>query len=218
MTVQTSLLHQLGGAASVAPREIEIPGERIAGDAYYTPDRLARAIVSELREHIYITGTVWEPHVGGGAFARAILDGTHQQIPNALPVLLVSDIDPDAVGLYGYENFPHAVRSHPGMDFLASRGYRAEWIIGNPPYDRAEAHTRHALRFSRHVVFLLRLAFVESLGRRNFWRDHPARHIWALSRRPSFTGGRTDSAAYGVFWWDRCHQGDTTFTPCWDWT
>ena len=35
------------------------------------------------------------------------------------------------------------------------------------------------------------------------------RKVWVLAERPSFTGGSTDSAAYGWFWWDLEHQGPT---------
>jgi hypothetical protein len=50
---------------------------------------------------------------------------------------------------------------------------------------------------------LLRLAFVESARRFVWWERHGARlaHVYALAERPSFTGGGTDSAAYGWFVW-----------------
>ncbi|MEL6348943.1 MAG: hypothetical protein AAFV53_37915, partial [Myxococcota bacterium] len=59
--------------------------------------------------------------------------------------------------------------------------------------------------------------FVESKRRIPFWAEHPARHIWMLAERPSFTGGGTDSAAYAAIWWDREHDGPTTCQPGWSW-
>ena len=50
-------------------------------------------------------------------------------------------------------------------------------------------------------AFLLRLAFLESVKRRPFWEQHPPAAVYVFTRRPSFTGGRTDSAAYGWFIW-----------------
>ncbi len=186
-------------------------GGRIEGDRYYTPEPLARAIVAELLPAGLSAASAWEPHVGGGAFARSLVERG--------VVAYVSDIDPAAPGL----SVPGVLKSWPGHDFLASsspfRGQGPDWIIGNPPYDQAEAHVRRALELSRrHVVFLLRSAFAESSSRVPFWREHPCRHEWRLAQRPSFIeGGRTDSAAYSVFWWDRQNTGSTTCTHGWDW-
>jgi hypothetical protein len=85
----------------------------------------------------------------------------------------------------------------------------ADWIVGNPPYNQAEAHIRRALGLSGQVAFLLRLAMLESRARVDLWRKHPARKVWVLAERPSFTNGKTDSAAYGWFWWDQTWEGPT---------
>lgn len=211
----------LGTDASQPARAIPVPGQRIEGDAYYTPDALARAIVAELLPAGLAASAVWEPHAGGGAFVRALRD--------AGAVVYASDLDPDAAGLAAEAG---AWGRWPGHDFLSSpspfRGAGPEWILGNPPFDQAEAHVRRALALSRrHVVFLLRLAFVETQRRIPFWTSNPARHIWMLGERPSFTGGvgkkgraikgNTDGCPYGVFWWDLAQSSPTTCTPGWNW-
>jgi hypothetical protein len=191
-------------------------GSRIVGDRYYTPELLARRIVAAIHAIEPITGNVLEPHAGGGAFVRALLDLTRARV-------FVSDINPDApaLGSWGawlvdHDRAPCGARV--AQDFLTAGPPRRDWIIGNPPYADAEAHVRHALTWSRHVVFLLRSAFSESAARIPFWTAHPCRHEWRLAQRPSFTAcGRTDSAAYSVFWWDREHTGPTTCTHGWDW-
>jgi hypothetical protein len=155
-------------------------------DRYYTPDTLARQC---LELHTWIEGRVLEPHVGGGAFARALAE--HKEAE-----LTVGDIDPDAPGL-ALSN-----RSYVG-DFLeVTGGY--DWVIGNPPYRHAELHVRHALRLATRVGFLLRLAFLESQRRRPLWNEHPPSCIWVLSKRPSFTSNnRTDATAYAWFFWEQ---------------
>ena len=45
------------------------------------------------------------------------------------------------------------------------------------------------------------------------WKDHPPRMVWALSPRPSFTGGKTDKAQYGWFWWSRDHREHSELRP-----
>ena len=161
--------------------------KRIPGDAYYTPDSLAVACVAHLP--IKAGDHVLEPHAGGGAFVRALLSRGC--------TVDAQDVSPDATGL----SLAH--RSSVG-DFLERTSTRAKWVIGNPPYRQAEEHIRHALSITeRHVVFLLRLALLESQKRAPLWAETPLRKVFVLQKRPSFTGGGTDSAAYGLFWWDK---------------
>lgn len=164
-------------------------------DRYYTPDGVARACVAtvpDLGARVHRL-EILEPSCGGGAFLRAI----RQRWPDSLVVGL--DVDPEAPGFVevaecgqpqhcDFLDFPHSV----------------DLVLGNPPFKHAEQHVRHALKLARvGVGFLLRLAFLESEARIPFWREFPASKVAILSRRPSFTGGGTDSAAYAFFWWDR---------------
>ena len=169
--------------------------ERRNLDAYYTPDDVAQRLVSLLP--IGPRDIVLEPSVGGGAFARALARMT----PNVDGI----DIDPEASGL----NDCHG-RLADFLDLhLLECEQRPRWIVGNPPFNDAEEHVSHAIRNTeRHVAFLLRLAFLESVKRRPFWEAHPPRKVWVFSKRPSFTGGKTDSCAYGFFWWDREYRGE----------
>ena len=208
---------QLDWLGTPPPTARPASGSRDALDRYYTPPRLARAIVTAVHAVEPLSGVVLEPSAGAGAFARAILDLTPAEV-------IVADLDPAAPALMSPawaqrraagERTPCA--SYCGRDFASIDWLRPAWVIGNPPYSAAEEHVRHALTMSRHVVFLLRAAFVESKGRSAFWRDHPCRHVWFCAERPSFTSGGTDSAAYAVFWWDTAYHGPTTCTPGWTW-
>ena len=168
-------------------------------DAYYTPDALASALVGLLP--IEATDTVMEPHAGGGAFMRALLPVAHW--------VLACDVNPEAEGL----TLAHS--AHYGDFLTCSIGGR--WTVGNPPFRGFEEHVEHALTLSRHVCYLLRLAVMESAGRAPLWQKWPLRKVWVLAERPSFTGGGTDSAAYGFFWWDRLHEGPAEIVPGWSW-
>lgn len=171
-------------------------------DAYYTSDADASACVATLGN---LRGLmVWEPHAGAGAFVRALV--------GAGAVVTASDIDPEAPGL-----------DEPGCVTFAGNFLRyhdedtdnaPHWIVGNPPFNDAEAHVRHALSIARvGVGFLLRLAFLESVKRAPLWEEHPPSVVHVFTRRPSFMGGATDSAAYGFFVWHRGHRG----RPALDW-
>jgi len=150
-------------------------------DRYYTPDKVATALGAVTEN---IKGRVLEPHVGGGAFAGAL----------AGQDLTVGDVDPAAPGL------DLGKRAYVG-DFL-DYNTPHDWVIGNPPYKQAEEHIRHALELAPCAAFHLRLAFLESVRRKEFWDLHPPLKVWVLRRRPSFTGGGTDGCAYGWFIWD----------------
>lgn len=180
-------------------------GERIEGDRYYTDDAVALRLVRLL--DITDRATIIEPSVGGGAFVRAI-----DRCAVLWSEIIACDIDPNASGL------THPLVSRVVGDFAAftladfqrSTGeVRADWVVGNPPYSHAEAHIRHALTLAPRCAFLLRLAFLESTKRVAFWRDHQPARVYVLAQRPSFTGGGTDSAAYGWFVWDADHKGAT---------
>jgi len=164
-------------------------------DRYYTPKPLARALTALL--DVKRGDRVLEPSAGGGAFVEA-LAGRGCRVTSL-------DVDPGAPALHMGE---HA----QVCDFLeypgSSMGFA--WVVGNPPYRDAGAHVRRALRLAPRVAFLLRLAFLESAERLPLWRAYPARHVYVLARRPSFTSGGTDSAAYGFFVWDLNHTGPTT--------
>ena len=159
--------------------------------AYYTPDDVARKCVAVL--NLPEACTIVEPSVGGGSFARA-LDGPRRSICGY-------DINQDAPGQDDCDVFDVG-------DWLAADPGLVDWIVGNPPFQEAEAHVRHAIEHARvGCAFLLRLAFLESEKRAEFWRLHPPAEVHILTRRPSFTGGGTDSAAYAFFVWRRGSTG-----------
>jgi hypothetical protein len=165
---------------------------RIQNDAYYTPPDLAEKLVGLLPIQPY--EAVLEPHGGGGSFIQALLE--------VCPNIVTCDIDPMTV-IYLRRTF--GVTTHE-RDFLNYTDSGFDWIIGNPPYQDAMEHILHSfnlLRSTGNLCFLLRLAFLESKKRIEFWKEHPVHKIWVLSERPSFTGGSTDSCAYGFFWWKK---------------
>jgi hypothetical protein len=165
-------------------------------DRYYTPAALARFLVGLLP--ITIGSRVLEPSVGGGAFLRAVEEVAIE------PDLRAIDIDPGAAGL----RLAH--RSWVG-DFLTHDDctHGVDWVIGNPPYNEAEAHIRRALAVGRDVAFLLRLGILASAGRAPMWKQHPPRRVFVLAERPSFTGGGTDKYDYAWIWWDATWTGPT---------
>lgn len=174
---------------------------RRAHDAYYTPDDLAAKLVYLLSARLLPGCRVLEPSAGGGAFVRALWPYEHISGIHAL------DVDPDAPALSvsvperWWQPYTTQCEDFLRLPYPVQKPH---WVIGNPPFENAEAHVRHALRMSQHgVAFLLRLAFLESVKREAFWEEHPCSDIVVLNKRPCFTGnGKTDSCAYGFFIWN----------------
>ena len=79
------------------------------------------------------------------------------------------------------------------------------------PMADAKAFIRKSLselRDGGHLLYLLRLAFLEGQDRgKGLWSDFPPYSVHALSRRPSFTGnGKTDATAYAVYVWEKGYR------------
>ena len=93
-----------------------------------------------------------------------------------------------------------------GGDFLADKTTR-EFIITNPPFALAQEFVSHALRHSYETMMLLRLNFLGSQKRRDWWQLNEPSALFVLSSRPDFTDGGGDSCEYAWFYWGRRWQG-----------
>ncbi|WP_373069854.1 hypothetical protein [Sulfurimonas sp.] len=89
-----------------------------------------------------------------------------------------------------------------GINYL-EKDYEADLIVTNPPFSEALEFLEKSLNEAKTVVYLLRLNFLGSQKRKQFWNDNPPSHIFVLSKRPSFTGKGTDSTEYAWFCWDK---------------
>lgn len=83
------------------------------------------------------------------------------------------------------------------------------------PYADAEIFVRRSLQLLKtkgHLIFLLRLAFLESQTRGNgLWQQYPPKEVHVLVERPSFTGnGKTDETAYAIYIWQKGVYGNPT--------
>ena len=157
----------------------------------YTPDALARFCVGLLpwTKRSGLGFSVLEPHAGGGAFLRALLDRP-ENIDGRM-LIQGGDIDPDC----------WAVRNGAAQfDFLDPWSVSGRWnrVIGNPPFDAAEAHVDRGLEVADEVAFLLPLSRLDAAVRAPWWQSAPVRHEWRLDKR-IWPGSRQ----IGFFWFDR---------------
>lgn len=91
-----------------------------------------------------------------------------------------------------------------GIDYLNTEYNHVDCIITNPPYSLAQEFVTKALRDADVVIMLLRLGFLESQTRNEWWQDNKPSSLMVLSQRPSFTDdGKTDGSGYAYFIWDK---------------
>jgi hypothetical protein len=89
-------------------------------------------------------------------------------------------------------------------------------IVGNPPYNAAEEHVRHALTMLAPdgvLAFLLRINFLGSTKRADFFVQHRPNLLRAIAPRPSFTGSGNDQTEYGLFCWAPDYGAHTLGEP-----
>jgi hypothetical protein len=97
----------------------------------------------------------------------------------------------------------------PGLvvaDFLQDET-RREFIITNPPFSLCMEFAAHAVAHADEVLLLVRLNFLASAKRRDWFRANPPAALFVLSKRPSFTSGGTDSCDYCWMYHGRRFKG-----------
>lgn len=135
---------------------------------------------------------VWEPCAGLGHMSEVIGE-------------YVDCVDATDIHDYG-ENF--VCGSGDFLTWPLDKATGVDWIVTNPPFGKAAAMAERALSTARvGVAFLLRLQFLETDGRYDFfWRRPPVMASFT-ERVPMCEGGydpRCKSAtAYAWFVWER---------------
>lgn len=94
-----------------------------------------------------------------------------------------------------------------GKDFF-KWGEPVDLILTNPPFSLAQEFINHSLVHASCVILLLRLNFLASIKRYDWWRQIPPTALHVLSKRPSFTGSGTDATDYAWFVWDKTDKLD----------
>jgi hypothetical protein len=153
-------------------------------DFFPTPAWATHALIDNERLH----GSIWECACGDGAMSRVL--------ENASKNVISSDLYDRGYG-------------DVGIDFIGNKR-KADNIITNPPYNRAEAFVRTGLAQTKQkFALLLRLAFLEGANReRTIFGKAPPSRVWVFSERITFypkgaIRKGTGTTAYAWFVWDK---------------
>lgn len=152
-------------------------------DFFPTPPWATRALCEFLRPFSIDKQDVWEPCCGSGDMVRPLSE--------YFGSVKATDINPRGVGSV--------------LDFFSSAPTVTDWIISNPPFNRAEEFVLKALKMTRvGVAVFTRLTFLESVGRYNrLFKDAGPSYVLPFSERVPIHKGKLTK------------DGSTATAYCW---
>ena len=162
---------------------------RNKNDFYETPQN---CILNFLQHHpLDPNAVILDPCAGTGAFPKALRQAGYLNQIDAI------DVDESVYDVVDANN-RHC------EDFLKLEPpYEYDVIFSNPPYSLAEEFIRKAFTLVNkekfEIIYLLRLNFLESKKRHDFWQEYMVNDLYVLSNRPSFTGNGTDCTSYAFY-------------------
>jgi hypothetical protein len=168
---------------------------RNESDFYETPEQTINIFLDNF---LIQEGNMLEPCAGQGAISKVI---TNRYPTNFLMQVELQPSNADYLSKYGhYIDICNFLNWYPDNEEVTE----FNTIITNPPFSIAQEIIEHCFEISHKdtdIIMLLRLGFLESKKRRQFWKDYPLAQLYPLISRPSFTGKGTDATAYGWFVW-----------------
>lgn len=169
-------------------------------DYYKTPIRDIEIFLQQLKEDrldIFTGNRILDPCSGGDnkspmSYPTAIKNKFNNVVIDTI------DVRPDSMATIKANYLDYQVREKPYV------------IITNPPFNISMKIINKALKDSkRYVIMLLRLNFLESQKRFNFFKEYMPSYIYVHHKRMSFReDGKTDSIAYAHFIWDKTKNPD----------
>lgn len=142
---------------------------RRTNDFYETPEHY----VKELLARVPITGRILEPCAGDKAIARFF------------PGCFTNDIDPTRETDFNFD----AAKSWP------DDGFYYDWIVTNPPFNRAFDVWQQCMCRATYVALLLRISFFEPTKiRERHLLSTPANSLIYLPRYSFTHNGKSDMA------------------------
>lgn len=141
-------------------------------------------------------GVILEPCAGNGNFVKALRNKGYKNkiIANEIRSEETANLIKSGADVITHEDF---LETDCVYDNVST-------IITNPPYSLAKEFLEKCFELypDADIIMLLRLAFLESKTRYDFWQQYPVNKLYVLSNRPKFVNNKTDATAYAFFVWD----------------
>lgn len=174
--------------------------KRHKADFYATPPEAVYSLLDRLELKQFLLpfqhNTILEPGAGNGNIVRAV-----NEYYDNLNWTLLELRDEEQSVLSG---LGEVICPQDYLTWQTDRRFRL--IIGNPPFSLWREFAERSLDLSNTVILLGRLSLLETKERHDFWQKHTP-DVYVMSKRPSFTGGGTDSCAYAWFVWHENNAG-----------
>ncbi len=166
---------------------------RIERDFYKTP----LIAIENLLDNYELKGKMFlDPCAGDGRIGQAV--------KARYPHMIIDNVEirsEEKVGLKKQKLGDVFIKDF--LSFETDKEYNT--IMTNPPFSLAKEIIEHSFEIATEnteIVMLLKLSFLESKERFEFWRDYPVSKLFCLRDRPRFINNSTDFAAYAWFVWD----------------
>ena len=167
-------------------------------DFYPTPRIAVESLLGAEPDVLNTMARVWEPAAGGGNIVHALRD-------NGIPVT-ASDVQRYGFDLHFVGDFLEQERGPIGCSV----------VVTNPPYKLAAQFAEHPLTLVPDVFLLLRLAFLESVGRTELLEHSGLRRVLVFRKRlprmhrAGWDGPKAlSSMAFAWLCWRRNYAGPT---------
>lgn len=186
-------------------------GQRIENDVYETPSWCVRRLLDIAPDGMG-AGTYdehwFEPCAGSGAIVKAVSEW-YVSNRRRQPIWDLNEIRRETYDALGGLRAYHRIRHIQFNDILTLKGkpntYRL--AITNPPFGIAEGVIRSCLKSARHVWMLLRVNFLGSEEREEFFGEFAMPDVYVLPNRPPFVVSKktgkvgTDATEYAWMHW-----------------
>lgn len=105
-----------------------------------------------------------------------------------------------------------------GVNVFDFKSKCVDTIITNPPYCIAQEVIEHCLKVARKRVYmLLKLAFLESETRYEFFKATPLKKVWVFCKRVNMYPAdikekpkNSGTIAYALYEWEHGYEGEPT--------
>jgi hypothetical protein len=189
--------------------------KRRENDFYETPLAFAATAMYNIPCAPMSVKTALDPGAGRGVWGRAL------RRFNPTCHIAGIDIQPPSDLIKDHDVFGQVYDEWHYGDFLEwETKDKYDLIMGNPPYKLVHEFVDKSfglLAPHGQLVFLMRLAMLESQKRYKTWWTHsPIKKVFVSPRRISFTGdGKSDDTAYALFVWQEGYEGATLLDWIW---
>jgi len=168
---------------------------RNEADFYITPDETINSLLNNFK---LAPGAIWEPFAGNGAIIKVL------RSRKVKDNIVATEIRDEKINLMNaHANVINCHTDFLTYDYTANKVcWNPVTIITNPPFGIAQEAVERCFEIApdADIIMLLRLNFLGSQKRKEFWERHPVKQIYILSERPSFGKHCTCMFGHKIFY------------------